>query len=132
MFDVNTFIEKIQRVPFGSAGDITAEFIQFLLKQEKDGWYSHVRDNDNPEYMGPDSLIWPSWHNALISVGYRSEEKIGIVLGATKHDVTIEVDASTGEIAGIYPDDLPSQTFWGDGEADLDGRIKTVKRWLAI
>jgi hypothetical protein len=90
----------------------------FYRENDEEGPYLHRRDDD--------FLRSPEWQcREAVGIIVHPDGYVLVPVGCGVHGVILEIDFQGG-LRQSYPDDIPSNTLWGDGEPDIQARRKVI------
>ena len=137
-------IEKIKKTIssanlFGSADMIAGLIAAALPETNGPGVYeAEWVENEEMESeivvckRDDDFIPSPCWQSR-VSAGFSIEEdnSLLILIGCGTHSVVLNL-SSSGDVLDIFPDDIPSDRFWGDGnDVDVKKRADITKKCMA-
>lgn len=121
--------EKIKSIlsssPFGS-GSNAADLIDGVdIFGLTDGVYK-IGEVDGETYVEPTTRFgFPNWQSEVCTYIKIEDGYIIFRLGCGVHSADYKFNRAWNLVA-VYPDPLPSERFWGDGECDLPNRKKML------
>ena len=129
---ISKIAESLERSSFGS-GKMIAEILMdpdFQMPCEngvwdielvmEDGDYYFYYSKRRDFYMGG-----PTWQTRVMFSINICDETIEFLLGCGIHSASCIFNKASGDLIEVIPDDLPSNSFWGDGDhPDLSFRAR--------
>lgn len=129
---ISKIAESLERSSFGSgkmiAGMLMDPDFQMpcengvwdieLVEEDGDHYYYYSKRRDF--YMGG-----PTWQTRVMFSINIYDKTIEFLLGCGVHGVSCIFNKASGDLIEVIPDDLPSNSFWGDGDhPDLSFRAR--------
>jgi hypothetical protein len=128
--NIDKITDTIERVGgvFGSAQMVSNLIFQTLPDDATSGTYEIFDDGDGPYLHRRDDtfLRFPEWQcREAVGIMVHQDGYVLVPIGCGVHSVVLEIDFQGG-LRQSYPDEIPSNTLWGDGEPDIQARRKVI------
>ena len=129
---INKISDSLERSSFGSGDTIAGMLMDpdFQMPCENGVWDIELVEEDGDHYYYYSKrrdfyMGGPTWQTRVMFSINIYDKTIEFLLGCGVHGASCIFNKASGDLIEVIPDDLPSNSFWGDGDhPDLSFRAR--------